>query len=113
MNNKLTSFFLSQKEPSKSCFYALRNLLLKAGLAETIKYGMPCYTHLGMSLCYLWKDKNSQELYILFVDGLLLTHPSLQQGSRAKMKILLVDPNKDLDLLTIQSVIKEALEIRN
>lgn len=113
MNEKLVAFFQAHSEPNKSCFYALRNQLLKTGLGETIKYGMPCYTYLGKPLCYLWKDKNSQQPYILFVDGLLLTHPSLQQGSRAKMKILLVDPNKDINIVTIQSVIKEALEIRN
>jgi uncharacterized protein YdeI (YjbR/CyaY-like superfamily) len=112
MNEQLSSFFIEQPEPNKSCFLALRDILLSHDLEETIKYGMPCYTYKGKPLCYLWKDKKSLVPYILFVDGALLYHPSLHQGTRAKMKILPVDPEKDLELVVIQSLLSESIKLR-
>lgn len=112
MNEKLVAFFQAHIEPNKSCFYALREVLLKAGLSETIKYGMPCYTFKNKVLCYLWSDKKSKAPYILFVDGLLLDHASLEKGNRAKMKILPIDPNTDLPLEMINEVIALAKKLK-
>ncbi len=56
-------FIHRQSEPNKSCFMGLRSLLLEfhSKISETTKYGMPCYLFEKGILCYLWKDKKTQE----------------------------------------------------
>jgi len=87
-------FYLSLSEPQQSALLALRSLLLgyDKDISETQKYGMPCFLYKRNILCYLWTDRNTQEPYILMAEGNHLTHPALEQGNRARMKILRVDP---------------------
>ncbi|MBB3696029.1 DUF1801 domain-containing protein [Flammeovirga yaeyamensis] len=113
MNDKDT-FYLNQPEPNSSCFLALRSLLIGVhpDIEETIKYGIPCFSFRKKPLCYLWKDKKTDEPYLLWVDGLLLHHNRLETGSRKKMKILRVNPHEDLEIELIQSILKTAIELR-
>lgn len=61
--------------------------------------------------CYLWMDKKSQEPYFLMEEGELLNHAKLESGSRARMKIFKVDPNKDLPIVEIDLVMNQALDL--
>lgn len=108
-------FYQKQPEPNKSCFIALRNLITAHNdhLSETVKYGMPCFTYNNKAFCYLWTDKLTHEPYILMVDGKLLKHSSLEQGDRARMKILRINPNEDLPLNIINEVLQEGLALRS
>ncbi|EAZ80889.1 DUF1801 domain-containing protein [Algoriphagus machipongonensis] len=110
----IEQFFFRQPEPNQSCFLALRNLILAhdPAITETVKYSMPCFCYLKKALCYLWLDKKSQEPYILFVDGKALQHPMLESGDRAKMKILRIDPEKDLPKELISEILLEAISVR-
>jgi len=91
----------------------LRDLILQQDpdISETRKYGMPCFYYRDKILCYLWVDKKTKEPYILMVEGRQMDHPKLEAGDRARMKILRVDPNKDLPLDTIDDVLKMGLDL--
>ncbi|WP_281612881.1 DUF1801 domain-containing protein [Flammeovirga sp. SubArs3] len=108
------TFYLKQEEPNKSCFLTLRTIILKSEetIEETVKYGMPCFCIKGKPVFYLWFDKKTTEPYILFVDGLLLDHPLLESGSRKKMKVLTIDPTKDLPLHTINELLNMAILLK-
>lgn len=113
MDQDFDKFYLTKDEPNKSCLLALRSIILKQNslVSETRKYGMPCFCYKKKAFCYLWTDKNSQEPYILMVEGALLLHPALEQGSRAKMKILRVKPNEDIDVDLVKGILNDGLEL--
>ena len=113
MLNKLDNFYLNKEEPNRSCLLALRSIILEqdAEVAETMKYGMPCFTFHKKAFCYLWIDKKTSEPYILMVEGKHLNHPELESGNRSRMKIFRVNPNLDLPLPTIESILNQALDL--
>lgn len=107
------NFYLDKEEPNKSCLLAMRDLVLgyDENITETRKYGMPCFCYKGKMFCYLWVDKKTSEPYYLMVEGKHLDHPQLEIGSRARMKILRIDANKDLPVATIDAIMKKALDL--
>ncbi len=113
MTEALQNYYLQKQEPTKSCLLALRSLILEQDkqVTETQKYGMPCFCYKHKMFCYLWTDKKTDEPYILMVEGKLLHHPALEAGDRSRMKILRVDPAKDLPIETIKDILKSALEL--
>lgn len=106
-------FFLDKKEPVRSGLLALREIILAAdpNISETTKYGMPCFCYGKKAMCYLWTDKKTGEPYMLMVEGKALSHPRLETGERARMKILRMDPSKDLPIRVIKSILKQAVEL--
>jgi hypothetical protein len=113
MNVDLDAFYLAQEEPNKSCLLVLRKIIGDQDplVNETLKYGMPCFCYRKKMFCYLWTDKKTNEPYILFVEGKHLDHPALEHGDRSRMKILRIDPTTDLQMDTITSNLKDALEL--
>lgn len=113
MSRDIDNYYLSKEEPSKSCLLALRSIILEqdTDVTETQKWGMPCFCYKKKMFCYLWTDKNTDEPYILLVEGKHLDHPSLEAGSRTRMKILRIDPNEDLDIELILMILNQALDL--
>lgn len=113
MQEQLQAYYLNKEEPNKSCLFALRHIILEQDthVTETQKWGMPCFCFKKKMFCYLWTDKKTNEPYILLVEGKLLDHPQLEKGDRTRMKILRVNPNKDLPIQTIETILKQALNI--
>lgn len=113
MLEKLENFYQNKEEPNRSCLLALRSIVLDQDeqVTETVKYGMPCFCYRKKMFCYLWVDKKTAEPYLLMVEGKLLDHPALEVGSRARMKILRVDPNLDLPMETITEILNQALDL--
>jgi hypothetical protein len=111
MIRPVDEFFLNKEEPIKSCLLFLRDYLLNYnnGMSESWKYGMPFYNHNGKRICYLWVHKKYSQPYIGIVDGLLIDHPELLQEKRARMKILLIDPNQDIPVDNIDEILKKIL----
>ena len=109
----LHDYYLKKEEPNKSCLLALRSIILKQDkdIAETQKWGMPCFCYKNKMFCYLWTDKKTDEPYILMVEGKYLDHPQLEEGDRTRMKIFRVDPNKDLPIKTIHAILQKALDL--
>ena len=113
MINELNSFYLEKNEPNRSCLLALRSIILgrDSDITETRKYGMPCFCYKNKMFSYLWVDKKTDEPYILMVEGKHLDHLALEIGNRKRMKILRVNPNKDLPIDTIRDILDQALEL--
>ena len=113
MLRPIDDYFLKHEEPVKSCLQFLREHILKqyGDVTETWKYGMPVYCVKGRMFCYLWVHKKYHQPYIGIVEGKLINHPDLLQEKRARMKILLIDPNKDIPVKKINGILKEVLAL--
>lgn len=109
----LDQFYIDKDEPNRGCLLALRDIILGSDneVTETRKYGMPCFCYKNKMFCYLWTDKKTDQPYILMVEGKHLDHPNLEKGDRSRMKIFRVDPNQDLPLDNISSILKQALDL--
>ena len=113
IREQLSKYYFSQTEPNKSCLLALRDIILKQdeNVMETQKWGMPCFCYKKKPFCYLWTDKKTDQPYILFVEGKHLDHPVLEQGKRSRMKIFRINPDKDINVKSIQLVLNDALNL--
>ena len=113
MIEQLHDYYLNKEEPNKSCLFALRDIILNqdTNITETQKWGMPCFCYKKKMFCYLWIDKRTDEPYILMVEGKYLDHPELEEGNRTRMKIFRINPNKDLPIKTIESILQKALDL--
>ncbi len=113
MKNALDNFYLQKEEPIKSFLLALREIILSHDreITSTWKYGMPFFCYKGKMFCYLWVHKKYLQPYIGMVEGKHLDHPDLIIEKRARMKIMLFDPTKDLPIRTIKMILKQALHL--
>lgn len=109
----IDNWYLQQEEPRKSYFQFLRQFILgmHPNIREEWKYGMPFFCYGKKMMAYLWFHKIYQQPYIGIVEGKALRHPDLLQEKRARMKILLLDPNKDIPVRKIKAIFKEVLKI--
>ncbi|MBN8789862.1 MAG: DUF1801 domain-containing protein [Terrimonas sp.] len=106
-------FFLEKEEPVKSCLLFLRGFIPKQDkrITEEWKYGLPFYYLNGKMFCYLWIHKKYRQPYIGLAEGNKINHPDLLQEKRARMRILLIDPSKDIPVKKIKSILKEAIAL--
>src|SRR6185437_12108542 len=102
------NYFMQKEEPIKSCLLFLRDHILKldGNITEAWKYGMPFYCYKGKMFCYLWVHKKYNQPYIGIVEGKAIDHPDLLTEKRARMKILLLDPDKDIPIKKVNSILK-------
>lgn len=109
----LDNFYLRQEESVRGVFLALKELILVQDKEVTseLKYGMPFFCYKGKMFCYLWVNKKTGQPYIGLVEGKYFTQPFLLQEKRSRMKIMLLDPNRDLPVQTISTLIKQALDL--
>ncbi len=109
----IDNFYLLQEEPTKGCLLALKEIILSqdSHVAEAWKYGMPFFTYKGKMFCYLWVHKKHKLPYIGIVEGKHFDHPDLIIEKRSRMKILLLNPNKDLPVKTIEIILQQAVNL--
>lgn len=107
------NYYLNKAEPNRSCLLALRNIILNqdTNITETKKWGMPCFCYKKKMFCYLWTDKKTDKPYLLMVEGKYLDSSQLEEGDRTRMKIFRVDPDTDLPIKTIVSILQQALDL--
>ena len=107
------NFYFDKQEPNKSCLLSMRDILLNydKNITETRKYGMPCFCYHGKMFCYIWVDKKSDEPYFLMVEGNHINHPKLKSENRSRMKILRINPKKDLPISMIDFILNKALNL--
>ncbi len=65
----------------------------------------------GKMLCYLWVHQKNHQPYLGIVEGNKITHPKLIAENRSRMKIMLIDPTRDLPIRTIHFILKMALKL--
>lgn len=111
---ELDQFYLDQEEPNKACFLALKSILLNydSRIYQAWKYKGPFFCIENKNICYLWKDRKSNQPYIGFIDGHLLDHPALETGNRKQIKILSIDPNRDIPLDTVHSILQQVIQLQ-
>jgi hypothetical protein len=61
--------------------------------------------------CYLWVDKETEEPYILFVEGKRLSHAKLESGKRSRMKIFRINPLLDIPKDDLEGLLNDALNL--
>jgi hypothetical protein len=108
MLRPIDDYFLRQDEPIKSYLGFLRSHILQSdtNITEAWKYGMPFYCYNGKMCCYLWVHKKYKQPYIGIVEGKNIDHPDLIVENRSRMKILLLDPAKDVPIKKIDKILK-------
>lgn len=113
MLRPIDAWFQGKDEPARSCLQFMRTHILQQNknITEAWKYGMPFYCFKGKMFCYLWVHKKYGQPYLGIVEGQAIDHPDLVQEKRARMKILLLDPAKDLPLKKINAILKEVLAL--
>ena len=110
---EIDDFFLYKDEPVKSCLQFLRNFILNfdTAITEAWKYNMPFYFYKGQRFCYIWIHKKTGWPFIGFTDGKRLEHPLLTFEDRSRIKIMLINPEADIPVNDISTIIKMALTI--
>ena len=106
-------FYEQQEEPVKSCLLALKKIILEQdkNVSAEWKYGMPFYCYNKKMFCYLWVHKKYQQPYLGIVEGKRIHHADLLSEKRSRMKILLIDPEKDLPIKKIKGILNEMLSL--
>ncbi len=111
--NALETYYEQLEEPLKACFLALNHIVLNQDkdIVPTLKYGMPFFSYKGRMFCYFWVHKKHQLPYMGIVEGKYFNEPFLLQENRSRMKIMLIDPNKDLPVGRIKTIAQKAINL--
>jgi hypothetical protein len=107
----IDNYFLKKEEPAGTCLQSLRIFILSRDehITEGWSYSMPFYYYKGKRCCYLWVHKKLKQPYIGIVDGKHIDHPDLLHEKRARMKIFLIDPQKDIPVRKLNQIFKKML----
>jgi hypothetical protein len=110
---EISEYYDKQPEPVKSCLLGVRHIILQHDpeIIEAWKYRMPFFTYRGKMFCYLWIRRNEPIPYLGIVEGKLVNDPDLIQEKRARMKILLIDPKRDIPVRKIKRILTAAMQI--
>lgn len=111
MLNPLENYFLKQPEPHQSCMLFLRKWLIEQGLEEHYKYTTAFYYFNNKPFCYMSVRAKDAQLYLGFVKGYLIKHPQLEKEGRKQIKVVYIDPQKDLSVKTLSEIIKLAKKL--
>ncbi|MBA2613873.1 MAG: DUF1801 domain-containing protein [Bacteroidetes bacterium] len=113
MLNHLDSYYFSQPEPYQSCLLFLRNFLLNYSteIEEHWKYTTAFFTYKKKMFCYFSINKKTKQLYIGFVDGNKINHKKLVAEGRKQIKILYINPEKDIDVKALREILKFASKL--
>jgi hypothetical protein len=109
----LDSFYHNQDEPIRSVLLALKTIILSQDkeITHEWKYGMPFFCYKGKMFCYLWVHKKWGQPYLGIVEGKSFDQPFLIQEKRSRMKIMLLEPSKDLPVKIIKEILQQALSL--
>lgn len=111
MLRDIDNFYLQKEALLGSCLLALRDIILSLDkdITAAWKYQMPFFCYHGKMFCYLWVHKKNNQPYIGIVEGRKIDHPGLIVENRSRMKIMLLDPAKDLPVETIKEILMISL----
>ena len=111
----LEDFYLQYDDSVSTCMLAMRDILLAydKNITTVMKYKCPFFCYKGKALAYVSFNQKRKQPYLGMIDGYRLEHPKLLAESRTRIKILLLDPSRDLPITAIKKILKQALIIRN
>lgn len=107
------NFYNKLDEPANGVLLAMREIILAQDpvITHELKYGMPFFCYEGKMFCYLWIHKKNGQPYLGLVEGKHFDEEFLLQEARSRMKIMMLDPEKDLPVAKIKAVIEKALDL--
>lgn len=113
--NKSPDAFFAKDRPWRDELIALRKVLLAAGLAEEIKWGMPCYTFDGKNIVGIGAFKSYFGLW--FHQGALLKDEkkvliNAQEGKTRALRQWRMASAKDIRPAVIKAYVKEAIAVQ-
>lgn len=110
--NALEEKYFGYNEPVKSCFLAIRDIILDwdSNFKDCLKYGCICYTYRDKVALFAMHNKKG-ETYLLVNFGKQMNHPELKFDGRKSMKSLRIDPTKDLPIEVIEFILEEVRRI--
>ena len=110
---ELDNFYMRQDEPIRGCFLALREIILSQdkNIVPAWKWQLPFFYFKKEMYCYLSFHKKYKKPYLAIVDGHLVEHPALLAEKRKRIRIMLVDPEKDLPIETIEEILRMAIQL--
>lgn len=113
MMHESENFFMQKNEPLRSTLFTLRDIILKQDndITSEWKYGMPFFCYKRKMFCYLWVRKKTKQPYIGIVEGNKINHPDLISEKRSRMKILLLNSDRELPLKIIENILQSALNL--
>ncbi|MGB0391162.1 MAG: DUF1801 domain-containing protein [Salibacteraceae bacterium] len=105
--NPIENFFIKAKTPNKEVYLALRYFILNNDpfFTEHWKYGTPFYYYKNKPFAYFHHNKINGFPYLGIARGNQIEHHLLFKGNRKKMKVLEINPMKDLPMDEIKEVI--------
>jgi len=111
--NELNIFYLQLEEPHRDQLLALREHILQfdPNISEAWKFNMPFFVYNGNRFCYFRLDQKKGWYYMGFNDGKWIGHPALEFEKRSRIKIFPIDPDAELPIETIDSIIKAAIAL--
>ncbi len=111
--NVLENFYLQQKEPLRSCYLALRQIILSQDdeVTNEWRYGSSFFYYKGKMFCYLWFHKKRKQPYLALVEGKYFDETFLLQENRSRIKIMLLDPNEDLPITILNNLLQKAIDL--
>jgi len=106
-------FYFDKEEPIASCLLALKSIIINynSDFEPRWYYGYPCFMYKNQVFCYLWVSKKTQHPYIAIGKGIKIEHPDLIQGKRTFVKLLMIDPNKDIPIEKVHYIFDLAMEL--
>lgn len=111
MLNPLENYFAKQPEPQQSCMLFLRKWFIEQGFEEQFKYMTAMYYYKGKALCYLSVSSKEKNLYVGFIKGYLMKHPKLEKEGRKQIKVIYLNPEKDLPIKILNEIVKMAKKL--
>jgi hypothetical protein len=113
MKPEIIAYYHHQPEPLRSCLQGMREIIIQHDkeIVEVWKYRMPMFTFRGKMFCYLWTKRKEQLPYLGIVEGKLINDPDLIQEKRARMKILIIDPSRNIPVRKVKRILTAALKV--
>jgi hypothetical protein len=113
MPTELENFYLQQHEPLRSYFMNLRDIILQhdKDITNAWKFNMPFFLYKGKMFCYIWTHKKLQQPFIGFNEGKRMEHTNLTFENRSRIKIMILDTEKQLPANTIKEVLDMAIKL--
>lgn len=107
----LDDYYEKQPEPHRSCLLTLREIILNYDwqIRETWKFRTPFFLYGEKMLCYLSIDRRARLPYLGMVEGRYLDHPALKSDGRKRIKVLTVNPRKDIPVSTLKEILEQAV----
>lgn len=114
--NPIQEYFFRIAEPERSLLLFIRKKILESdpeNITETFSFQLPFLKYKNKMLCFFYYSKKHKMHYLSFYHGDRLNDPELISEGRKKFKILLLNPNEDLDLDFILKIVEDVKKFIN